>query len=459
MKKLPSIPEAEQALLGAVLYDNSVIDKFIEFLKPEHFFIPVHQKIYDVLIKVITKGQIADLIIIKNYLSTSDELDGSGGEDYLRSLLSMFASLHQVKNYADQIYDAFLRREIIKISDQSIQGAMDYNVDANAAFQIEKIEQSLFKLTQTDQSSRVKTFQSQIINTIKNAETAFKRDDHLVGVTTGLIDLDKALGGLHKSDLIILAGRPSMGKTALATNIAFNAAKSLKSSKKSVMFFSLEMSSEQLTLRILSQVARIPSDQIRRGVVTEKDFISFVDTSKKLYDIPLLIDDSAMLSIAGLRSKIRRAIRKNQVALVVIDYIQLMSNDAWRDNRVQQLSEISRGLKSIAKEFNIPILALSQLSRAVEQREDKHPQLADLRESGSIEQDADSVMFIYREEYYESRRQPSEDSDKFHIWQEKMQKVHGLAELIIAKQRHGPINNIKVRYESKFTKFDNFYHE
>jgi replicative DNA helicase len=455
---MPAIPEAEQAILGAIFYENSVIEKFVEFLKAEHFFIPLHSKIYDLCLKVIGRGQVIDPLLIRNYLIDDEAFQDLGGDAYLTKLMSSFISLSQAQEYARQVYDAYLRREIIKISDESIANAKKYVISEDANKQIENMESKLFRITQ-DNAKQLQKFQNHVLSVIQMAESAFKKDSHVVGTTTGLIDLDKLLGGLHPSDLIILAGRPSMGKTALATNIAFNAAMDSLNRKtgETVLFFSLEMSSEQLTMRLLSQDSGIPSDKVRRGAISQEDFISFVNASKNLYDLPLLIDDSATLNIPLLRTRVRRASRKQKISLIVIDYLQLLYSDNWGDNRVQQLSEVSRGLKAIAKEFSVPVLALSQLSRAVEQREDKRPQLSDLRESGSIEQDADVVMFIYREEYYQSRKKPDESSEKFAAWQNSMQSVHNMAEVIVAKQRHGPIDIVNLRFEAKLTKFDNFF--
>jgi replicative DNA helicase len=453
---IPFSIESEQALLGTILYENRCIDKISDFLKSEHFYVPLHAKIYEIAKKIINRSQIADPITIKQYLENEQlsELN-INIDEYIALLVSSFISISQAETYAKQIYEAFLRREIIRVCDTAVHRAKNYKIDDEIDSQIESISEDIFSLfdNKSQKSSSV-PFYEYLSSAIKNAETAFKKDSHIVGTTTGLIDLDKLLGGLHPSDLVILAGRPSMGKTALATNIAFNAA--LEAKKSNIVFFSLEMSGEQLALRILGQESGIPSDKIRRGAISQENFISFVEASQKLSDLSLVVDDNPILTIPTLRSKIRNIKRKTPIDLIVIDYIQLMVSDSRNENRVQQLSEISRGLKAIAKEFHVPILALSQLSRAVEQRDDKRPLLSDLRESGSIEQDADVVMFIYREEYYKSRAKPSEESKDFAEWQREMSSIHNTAEVIVAKQRHGPISSVKLYFNANLTKFDNY---
>lgn len=458
---VPFSIESEQALLGTILYENRCFEKISEFLKNYHFYLPLHQKIYAICAQIINRGQVADPISVKFYLendSSTADLKEQNIDiiQYLTELIDTFISLAQAETYARQIYDMYLRRQLIKICDEHIHRAASQSISDDVEKQMEELFEEIFALEENKKSQQsLVPFYEYLSSAIKNAETAFKKDSHIVGTTTGLVDIDKLLGGLHPSDLIILAGRPSMGKTSLATNIAFNAALEVKNA--SVVFFSLEMSGEQLALRILGQESGVPSDKIRRGAISQENFLSFVNVSQKLASLSMIVDDTPILTIPSLRSKLRNIKRKMNMSLVVIDYIQLMVSDTKNENRVQQLSEISRGLKAIAKEFNVPILALSQLSRAVEQRDDKRPQLADLRESGSIEQDADVVMFIYREEYYKSRSKPSENSAEFAEWQKQMSDVYNLAEVIVAKQRHGPIDSVKLHYDGRFTKFSNFY--
>lgn len=459
MNSVPFSLEAEQALLGTILYENRCIENIENFIKDYHFYLPIHQRIYEVCSKIIHKGQVADPITVKFYLEneSTDEIEKVDIASYLSELLDAFISVNQAESYAKQIYEMYIRREIIRACDEYTQRASNYSIEDNIDNQMEEFCERIFLLEEGKKTKQSATpFYQHLTHAIQNAENAFKKESHIVGTDTGFTDMNKLLGGLHPSDLVILAGRPSMGKTSLATNIAFNAA--ADSGQFSVVFFSLEMSGEQLALRILSQESGIPSDKIRRGAISQEDFLTFVDVSKKLSSLSMVIDDSPILTIPMLRSKLRTIKRKTNIGLVVVDYIQLMVSDLKNENRVQQLSEISRGLKAIAKEFNIPILALSQLSRAVEQREDKRPQLADLRESGSIEQDADVVMFIYREEYYKSRSKPSESSpQEFLEWQKAMSEIYNVAEVIVAKQRHGPIDSIKLHYDGKLTKFSNMY--
>ncbi|UFX98378.1 Replicative DNA helicase [Candidatus Gromoviella agglomerans] len=454
--KLPSFIDAEKALIGTILYDNNCIEKVSDILKGMHFFIPLHGKMYDFCYQIIHRGQVVDPFVLMRFFAEDESLISFGGQEYIGDMISSFISISQAETYAQQIYDAYIRREIIRLFDEAIHRASHLTIEDPYQKQMDDVTERLFLLMEgNDQKTQPIPFYQHLSSAIKNAELAFKRETHIIGTTTGLIDLDKLLGGLHPSDLIILAGRPSMGKTALATNIAFNAAIDIKNNKKCVAFFSLEMSSEQLALRILGQESGISSDRIRRGAISQDNFISFIDVSKKLSDLQLYVDDSAVLSIPILRGKLRKLARKTSIDLIVIDYIQLMITDTRSENRVQQLSEISRGLKGIAKEFNTPVLGLSQLSRAVEQREDKKPQLSDLRESGSIEQDADVVMFIYREEYYKSRAKPAEGSHDFFEWQKQMNEIYNIAEIIIAKQRHGPIDSVKLHFDAKLTKFSN----
>jgi len=462
LKVPPHNYEAEQALLGALLHNNLSSEKVTEFLRPQHFADPIHGKIYEAIITLIERGQVADPITLSKYFEQEESLKAAGGAQYLVKLVTSVVSIINVKDYGLLIYDLYLRRQLIDVGETIVNQAHEHTLEVNATHQIEVAEQRLFDLATTGQQDRgFQAFQDTLITAIKTAEVAYKRDSQVVGCTTGFRDLDKWLGGLHPSDLIILAGRPSMGKTALATNIAFNAAWTALSRKEEgkTAFFSLEMSAEQLATRLLAQESGISSDKIRRGELHQDDFPKFVEVSRRISKIPFYIDDTPALTISALRTRARRLKRQKGLDLIVIDYLQLLQGTDKNDNRVQEVSDITRGLKALAKELNVPVIALSQLSRAVEQRDDKRPQLADLRESGSIEQDADVVMFIYREEYYEARKEPPEDSDKHAAWQDRMSKIYNQAEVIIAKQRHGPIGTIRLFFDGKLTKFGNLARE
>ncbi len=455
-QKQPSNIEAEQALLGSILVNNDIIDEISTIINPTSFYDPAHTKIYEVIEALNNKGMIANPITLKNYFEKDNMLDEVGGTEYLVKLTRFSGSTKQAIDYAKVIHEMYLRRELVLISDNLSSETLN-SKEQTAEKIIESTEKSLFDLAERGSFSQsFLKFNQALDQTIEMATLAMKNDKGIVGVPTGLTDLDEKLGGLHKSDLVILAGRPSMGKTALATNIAYYAAQNImsKQEKSSVAFFSLEMSSEQLSTRILSEQARIKSDDIRRGKVTEEEINRYIETSRNIYNLPLFIDETPAITIATLSNRARRIKRLFGVSLVVVDYIQLMRSASNRtDNRVQEISEITQGLKALAKELNVPILALSQLSRAVEQRDDKQPQLADLRESGSIEQDADVVMFVYREAYYLERKMPKQGSIEYAEWQSKMSDVHGLADIILGKQRHGPTGIIKVEFEGIYTKF------
>ncbi|MDD4616069.1 MAG: replicative DNA helicase [Alphaproteobacteria bacterium] len=463
--------EAEQALLGALLVNNVVYEKVGEILQPSQFFDPVHGRIYEAVATLCNRGQIADPKTLRGVFENDPALAGVGGANYLVDLAANVVTIFNVEDYAHLIHDLHLRRELISLGTDIVNDAFQQDLDKPATSQIEGAEGKLFELAQTGEVDRgfVKLEKALTIS-IKMAEEAHKRDNHITGVTTGFTDMDRRMGGLQRSDLIILAGRPSMGKTALATNIAFNAAHAFyKSEGKNgagVAFFSLEMSSEQLATRLLGDFASVPSDKIRRGEIKADDFSKFVEASQTMSRCPLYIDDTPGLSVASLRTRARRLKRTApNLGLIVIDYLQLLHGTGGKreENRVQEVSEITRSLKALAKELNIPVLALSQLSRAVELREDKTPQLADLRESGSIEQDADVVMFVYREEYYHSRsepsRRPEEDEGKFNDryarWMQRGEEVNNIAEVIVAKQRHGPIGTVKLHFDGQFTRFSN----
>ena len=458
--------EAEMALLGAILSNNRAFDRVTEFLLPEHFADGRHGRIFEAAGRLIDLNQIADPITLKNYFEADGSLDDIGGAEYLARLAGSVVTVLNAEDYGRTILDRFLRRSLINIGEDVVNRAHEVTFESNASDQIEQAEEELFRLaTEGEQEADLKPFKTALIDAVNVAEAAYKRDGNMAGVATHLADMDKQLGGLHTSDLLILAGRPSMGKTALATNIAFNVAKAFRTEIENgeekivdgatVGFFSLEMSAEELATRILAEQSGVSSHRIRRGEVSKDEFPSIVEAAQQLSAIPLYIDDTAGLTVSNLRTRARRLKRTKNLGLIVVDYLQLMrpSHGSRPENRVQEISEITRSLKGIAKELEVPVVALSQLSRQVESREDKRPQLADLRESGSIEQDADVVMFVFREEYYLERAKPRDDDPTIVKWQEDMDKVHNLAEVIVAKQRHGPIGKITLHFEPALTKF------
>lgn len=455
--KLPSNLEAEQALIGSVMVNNDIIDEISNIINSNKFFDPAHKKIYEVIETLNNKGMIANPITLKNYFEKDENLKEVGGVEYLVKLTRFSSSSRQAIDYAKVIHEMYVKRELIDISSNISEESYGADDDKTAENIIEEAEQSLFQLAERGNFSQsYMKFNQALDQTIEMATLAMKSDQGLVGVPTGLSDLDEKLGGLHKSDLVIIAGRPSMGKTALATNIAYYAAKKIhdNNEKTSVAFFSLEMSSEQLSTRILSEQTRIQSSDIRRGKATEEQLNRYIEASRNIYDIPLFIDETPAITISALSNRARRMKRLFGLSLIVVDYIQLMRTSSNRmDGRVQEISEITQGLKALAKELSVPVLALSQLSRAVEQRDDKIPQLSDLRESGSIEQDADVVMFVFREQYYLERKQPKLGSIEHAEWQSKMNDILGLADIIIGKQRHGPTGNVQVEFEGQYTKF------
>jgi replicative DNA helicase len=463
--------EAEQALLGALLINNVVYEKVGEILNPDYFYDPVHGRIYGAIATLANRGQIADPKTLRGLFENDPALAAVGGANYLVDLAANVVTIFNVEDYARLIHDLHLRRQLILLGTDVVNDAFQHDLDKPATSQIESAEQKLFDLARTGETDRgfVKLEKALAIS-IKLAEEAHKRDSHITGVTTGFADMDRRMGGLQRSDLVILAGRPSMGKTALATNMGFNAALAYYKSEgregSAVAFFSLEMSSEQLATRLLGDYSSVPSDKIRRGEIKTEDFTKFVEASQTLSRVPLFIDDTPGLSVAALRTRARRLKRMvPHLGMIIIDYLQLLHGTGGKsqENRVQEVSEITRNLKALAKELNIPVLALSQLSRAVEMREDKTPQLADLRESGSIEQDADVVMFVYREEYYHARSEPTrrqdEDEGKFNDrysrWMQRGEEVNNIAEIVIAKQRHGPIGTVKLHFDGQFTRFSN----
>ena len=468
-KSSPALPqniEAEQDLLGALLTNNETFDSIPDNLDESHFFNPLNGRIFAATRKLYSKGQLANPVTLKSYFVGDANFTEIDIESYLRELMDNVTSLSDAKFYAEDIYQCYLRRRLILISDETISRSRTAQMDINAESLIEETEQQLFDLAENDkESSGLLRITHALRSAIDRAEAAYKTSSHISGIGTGLTGLNNMLGGLQPSDLIILAGRPGMGKTALATNIAFHAATTSRTDEKPqhVAFFSLEMSGEQLANRILAGETGIPSDELRLGKVNANDFKSIIEKSDAIENAPFFIDDTPGLSVSQLASRARRLKRTHGLGLIVVDYLQLLSAPMGTrsENRVQEISAISRTLKNIAKELNIPVLALSQLSRAVEQREDKRPNLSDLRESGSIEQDADVVMFVYREEYYLSKSEPEqkaeESTEHFQTrhsrWVEKSEKALGKAEVIIAKQRHGSTGVINPNFIGKFTKF------
>jgi len=470
----PSNLQAEQALLGALLANNKAYERVAEFLAAEHFADPLHGRIFQSIQRRIDSGQLADAITLRAEFEHSGVLDEVGGTAYLAQLLTAMVGIINAGEYGRAIHDAWLRRQLIDIGEEVVNNAFGADPELDGGGQVESAEQRLFSLADRGgQAGGFIVFHQALTTAIQGAERAFHRSGHVSGLSTGLRDLDAKMGGLHPSDLMVLAGRPGMGKTALATKIAFGAARALLAEAKSedpnrlpkgsVAFFSLEMSAEQLALRLLAEEARVSGDRIRRGEIGQKDFDRFVQVSREIAGLPLHIDEMPGISVSALRTRCRRLKRTNGLSLVVIDYLQLMRPSAGTrpESRVLEISQFTQGLKAIAKELAVPVIALSQLSRSVESREDKRPQLSDLRESGTIEQDADSVLFVYRDEYYLQQRAPKQmgfdSDDKFHAaldkWQQDMERVHNRAEVLIEKNRHGPTGKIDLLFEGEFTRF------
>ena len=461
-------PEAEQIILGTIILNNEYLNRVSEFLLPEHFYEPAHQKIYSQIVHNIEKVNItANQVTLKQFFESDESIKAAGGSLYLSTLLASASMIIDIAQYARLIHDLSLKRELVIIGEDIVNKAYKTEDRATADEQIEKAETELFNLTNhSNGRSDFRNISVSLTETLNKTTIARKRDSHISGVSTGLADLDKMLGGMQNSDLIILAGRPSMGKTALAINIAVNACKFLNKdsvdgkNKKAVGFFSLEMSADQLAARILSMESSINATKFRTGQLSDMEWEAIAARSAEISKWPFFIDDTPALSIAAIRTRTRRMIRKHNLGLIIVDYLQLVkavdSRGGSVENRVQEISQITQGLKALAKEFNIPVMALSQLSRAVEQREDKRPQLSDLRESGSIEQDADVVAFIYRESYYHERKQPP-DSDvaQFEAWKTRMQELRNLSEVMIAKQRNGPVGNTHLFFDAEFTRFGN----
>jgi replicative DNA helicase len=464
--------EAEQALLGAILVNNDAFDRVSDFLKPEHFCEELHRRIYDLAGQLIRRGKLATVVTLKTFLADIELPAGATVQAYLARLAAEATTIINAEDYGRMVYDLAIRRELIVIGQDIVNTAYDSPIDSPPREQIEEAERQLYSVAETGRyDGGFQGFSEALRIAIDMANAAHMRDGHLSGMATGLVDLDERMGGLQKSDLIILAGRPGMGKTALATNIAFNIAKAYDhvtepdGSHKTINggivgFFSLEMSAEQLATRVIAEQSGVPSYRIRRGDVNSDDFYRITDAAREMQNIPFYIDQSGGISIAQLTARARRLKRQKGLDLLVVDYLQLLAGSRSRnENRVQELTEITTGLKALAKELNVPILALSQLSRQVESRDDKRPQLSDLRESGSIEQDADVVLFVYREEYYLNNREPKAGTPEHDKWMIDSHNAHGKADVIIAKQRHGPTGTVQLAFEAEVTRFSNLAEE
>jgi replicative DNA helicase len=461
--------EAEQSLLGAILVNNEALYRVSDFLNPGHFFEPIHQQIYEIAQSLIRTGKLASPVTLKTFLPADVDIAGMTVAQYLARLAAEATTIINAADYGRTVYDLAVRRELITIGEDMVNAAFDAPVDFAPRDQIEDAERRLYDLAEIGRyGGGFQKFDVALTTAIDMAARAYQRDGKLSGLASGLRDLDSKMGGLQSSDLIILAGRPGMGKTALATNIAYNVAKAWRGEVRAdghidtvnggiVAFFSLEMSAEQLATRIIAEQSGIPSSTIRRGGISERDFEKIKDVAVELQHLPLFIDETGGLTVAQLAARARRLKRQKGLDLLVIDYIQLLQGSSRRsqENRVQEVTEITTNLKALAKELNVPILALSQLSRQVENRDDKRPQLSDLRESGSIEQDADVVMFVFREEYYLSNKEPRPGSEEHLKWQTDMAAVHGKAEVIIGKQRHGPTGTVNVHFDANITRFGN----
>ena len=476
-RALPSNVEAEAVFLGAVLIDNRVLEELVTPLRPDHFFEPIHARIYERILQLLDRKAVVTPITLKPYFEADEALKELGGAAYLARLTANGQGLLAPRELADQIYDLALLRELVAVGRGLVSSALDTSERVEPMEQVAEAEAALYRVAEgASVGNEAQSFRTSSLTAITQIEKALNSGGHISGKTTGLDDLNAKIGGLHESDLIILAGRPAMGKTSLATNIAFNCAERYlldtkehgidpsKSVGGPVAFFSLEMSADQLATRILAEQAEISSERLRMGKISRDDFQKISYASQRLAELPLYIDDTPALSIAALRTRARRLKRRHDIGLIVIDYLQLLQGSGRaNDNRVNEISEISRGLKTLAKELAVPVIALSQLSRAVESREDKRPQLADLRESGSIEQDADMVWFIFREEYYHNAVKPDEPTEtssgdalaKYDAWMQRHLEVVNKATVIIAKQRHGSTGNVQLLFQSEFTKFGN----
>jgi replicative DNA helicase len=466
-QKLPRNVEAEAAFLGAILIDNRIIEDVSIKLQPAHFFEPLHGRIFEQILRLIDRNMLVTPVTLKPFFEADESIKELGGPGYLVRLTADGAGLLGARDFAQQIYDLALLRELVSVGRTLVENALDTSEDVDPKGQIEAAESALYKVAEGEgETGSMKSFLAASTEAIRNVEKALQSGGHLSGITTGLNSINSKVGGLHNSDLVILAGRPGMGKTALVTNIAFNAAQRWLREREDgipedkgvgakVAFFSLEMSADQLATRILAEQSGISAELLRMGKISREDFRELSRASRELQELPLFIDDTPALTIAALRTRARRLQRQKGIGLIIVDYLQLLQGSGRsNDNRVNEISEISRGLKTLAKELSVPVIALSQLSRAVEQREDKRPMLSDLRESGSIEQDADMVWFVYREDYYEKSKEPEHTNEAaYTAWQETMSRIHGISELIVAKQRHGSTGKVRLKFEAKITKF------
>ena len=465
--ELPRNVEAEAALLGAIMIDNRIAEDVQLKLTAEHFFEPLHGRIYDAIMRLLDRDMVANPVTLKPMLEQDPALKELGGAGYLAQLTGNGAALIGARDFASQIYDLALLRQLVSVGRELVENALDTSEDVNPREQIEAAEVALYKVSEGEgETGSVKSFLAASTMAVQVAERALNSGGHVSGVTTGINSLNAKIGGLHNSDLMILAGRPGMGKTSLATNIAYNAASRWvrdnadgippeKNMGAKTAFFSLEMSADQLATRVLAEQSGISGEALRMGKISRADFQNLSRAARDLQELPLFIDDTPGLTIAALRTRARRLKRRHDIGFIVVDYLQLLQGTGrGNENRVNEISEISRGLKTLAKELHLPVLALSQLSRAVEQREDKRPQLSDLRESGSIEQDADMVWFVFREDYYEAAKEPKvEDETAYAAWRENMDRIYGKAEVIVAKQRHGSTGRIRMKFDAKITRF------
>jgi replicative DNA helicase len=467
-QSLPQNVEAEAALLGALMIDNRLVEDVQLKLQAQHFYEPLHGRIYEAILRMTDANRIANPVTLRPLFESDESIKEVGGPAYLAQLTGSGAAVIGARDFAQQIYDLALLRALVGVGRDLVEGALDTSEDVAPLAQIERAETELYKVAEEGGAEgRAKSFSEATKDALEMAERALNSGGHLSGFTTGLESLNSKIGGLHKSDLIIVAGRPGMGKSSLATNIGFACAQRLlrdredglelaKSAGTPVALFSLEMSADQLATRILAEQSGISSENLRMGRISQQEFRQLARAAAELQSLPLYIDDTPGLTIAALRTRARRLKRQKGIGMVIVDYLQLLQGSgkgSAGDNRVQEISEISRGLKQLAKELDVPVMALSQLSRAVEQREDKRPQLSDLRESGSIEQDADIVIFIYREDYYLAAKQPADDHPDFAAWQEEMARNYGKAEIIVAKQRHGSTGKVRVKFDSRITRF------
>jgi replicative DNA helicase len=472
-RQAPHNIEAEQALLGAILVNNEACDRVTGFLEADHFHEAVHARIFEAASTLIRAGKLASPVTLKTFFERDETLKEIGGAAYLARLAAAATTIINAEEYGRTIYELAMRRRLISIGTDIVSNSFDTPVDVTSRDLIEQAEQNLYEIAETGKYGQgFQAFHQALTEAVDMAAAAYQRDGGLSGIACGLKDLDEKMGGLQKSDLVVLAGRPAMGKTSLATNIAYHVARAYRAEHRPdgtvqvldggvVAFFSLEMSAEQLATRIIAEQSSISSEKIRRGKISEEEFHRIVEISRELQSLPLYIDATGGLTISQVAARARRLKRQRGLGLIVVDYLQLLAGSSRRaaEGRVQEVSEITTGLKALAKELHVPILALSQLSRQVENRDDKRPQLADLRESGSIEQDADVVLFIFREEYYKGRQQPTLNTPEFYTWQEEMAKIEGIAEIIIGKQRHGPTGTVKLQFEASLTKFQNLVTE